>query len=114
MSEAVRTVIYPTTNVEQTKSLLRIVLGTDPYIDAPYYVGFRTEGYEVGVDPNGHKQGITGPIPFNEVDDIKSTYDLLIEAGAQGVQEPRDVGQGKLVASVKDADGNMIGLMHTP
>jgi len=48
------------------------------------------------------------------VADIKATYDLLVEAGAEGVQEPKDVGQGKLVASVKDADGNMIGIMHTP
>jgi hypothetical protein len=46
MSEGIRTLIYPVRNVEQTKSLLKIALGTDPYIDAPYYVGFRTDGSE--------------------------------------------------------------------
>jgi hypothetical protein len=114
MSEGIRTLIYPVSNVEQTKSLLRIVLGTDPYVDAPYYVGFRTDGSEIGLDPNGHSQGMTGPVPFTEVADIKATYDLLIQTGAEGVQEPKNVGQGKLIAYVKDGDGNMIGIMHTP
>lgn len=114
MSEGIRTLIYPVRNVEQTKSLLEVALGTEPYVDTPYYVGFRTEGSEIGLDPNGHKQGMTGPVPYTEVADIKATYDSLIEAGAQGVQEPKNVGQGKLIAYVKDADDNMIGIMHTP
>lgn len=114
MSDGIRTLIYPVQNVEQTKSLLAIVLGTEAYVDTPYYVGFRTDGSEIGLDPNAHSQGITGPVPYSEVADINATYDRLIEAGAEGVQEPKDVGQGKLIASVKDADGNMIGIMHTP
>ena len=114
MSEEIRTLIYPVRNMEQTKSLLTVTLGTEPYVDAPYYVGFRRDGFEIGLDPNGHSQGMTGPVPYAEVADIEATYDLLIEAGAEGVQEPKDVGGGKLIASVKDADGNMIGIMHTP
>jgi hypothetical protein len=114
MSEGIRTLIYPVGNIEQTKSLLGIVQGTEPYVDQPYYVGFRTDGTEIGLDPNGHSQGMIGPVPFTEVGEIKATYDLLINAGAEGVQEPKDVGQGKLIAYVKDADGNMIGIMHTP
>jgi hypothetical protein len=114
MSEEMRTLIYPVRKVEQTKLLLTITLGTEPYVDAPYYVGFRSDGLEIGLDPNGHSRGMTGPVPYTEVADIKATWDLLIEVGAEGVQEPKDVGQGKLVASVKDADGNMIGIMHTP
>ena len=73
-----------------------------------------SDGFEIGLDPNGHSQGMTGPVPYAEVADIEATYGLLIEAGAEGVQEPKDVGQGKLIASVKDADGNMLGIMHTP
>jgi predicted enzyme related to lactoylglutathione lyase len=114
MSDGIQILIYPVSNVEQTKDLLRIVLGTDPYVDSPYYVGFRTDGGEVGLDPNGHSQGMTGPVPYTEVADIEATYNLLIEAGAEGVQEPKDVAQGKMVAYVKDGDGNMIGIMHTP
>jgi predicted enzyme related to lactoylglutathione lyase len=114
MSGGIRTLIYPVTNIEQTKSLLGIVLGIEPYVDMPYYVGFRTDGTEIGLDPSGHSQGMTGPVPYTEVEDIEATYDVLIKAGAVGVQAPKDVGQGKLIACVKDADGNMIGIMHTP
>jgi len=114
MSGEIRTLIYPVRNIELTKSLLAVSLGTEPYVDAPYYVGFRSDGFEIGLDPNGHRQGMTGPVPYTEVADIEATYGLLIEAGAEGVQEPKDVGQGKLIASVKDADGNMLGIMHTP
>ncbi len=114
MSQGIHTVIYPVRNIEQAKSLLGIVLGAEPYVDTPYYVGFRADDSEIGLDPNGHSQGMTGPVPYIEVADIKATYDRLVGAGAEGVQEPKDVGQGKLIAYAKDADGNMIGIMHTP
>ncbi|MCU1664922.1 MAG: glyoxalase [Pseudonocardia sp.] len=36
----------------------------------------------------------------------------LVEAGAEVQQQVRDVGAGRLIASVKDADGNVIGLVQ--
>jgi predicted enzyme related to lactoylglutathione lyase len=38
----------------------------------------------------------------------------LLGAGAQIQQEVKDVGGGKLIASVKDADSNIIGLIQLP
>jgi predicted enzyme related to lactoylglutathione lyase len=38
----------------------------------------------------------------------------LLDAGAVAVQDVKDVGGGKLIASVTDADGNDIGLMQNP
>jgi hypothetical protein len=38
----------------------------------------------------------------------------LIEAGARPHQETKDVGGGQLIASVKDADGNVIALRQSP
>ena len=55
MSEGIRTLIYPVRNVEQTKSLLALALGAEPYVDTPYYVGFQSNGFKVGLDPNGHR-----------------------------------------------------------
>ena len=66
----------------------------------------------VGLDPNGHRQGITGPVAFLSVDDIRGRLEALVSAGAEVVQDVRDVGNGRLVASLKDADGNMLGLMQ--
>jgi predicted enzyme related to lactoylglutathione lyase len=57
---------------------------------------------------------MTGPVPYFEVADIQNTYQSLLDAGAQAVQDVQDVGEGKLIAYVRDPDNNMIGLMHTP
>jgi predicted enzyme related to lactoylglutathione lyase len=83
-------------------------------MDAPYYVGFQVGDQQLGLDPHGHDQGLTGPVPYWTVDDINEQLRQLVSAGAQELQPVRDVGGGKLIASVKDADGNIIGLMQTP
>ena len=70
-------------------------------------------GQDVGLDPHGHSQGMTGPVGYWHVDDIKNSMKLLLNAGAQAQQEVKDVGGGKLIASVKDADGNIIGLIQS-
>jgi predicted enzyme related to lactoylglutathione lyase len=38
----------------------------------------------------------------------------LTDAGAQLQREIKGVGEGKLIASVKDVDGNVIGLLQSP
>ena len=90
------------------------ILGTAPYAEAPYYVGFRIGGLEVGLDPNGHSRGMTGPVIYWTVPDIAASISALVEAGASEHESPSDVGGGKLVGSVKDADGNVIGLIQDP
>ncbi len=77
-------------------------------------LGFRVGDLEIGLDPNGHNKGMTGPVGYWHVNDIKKTLQLLLDAGAQAQQEVKDVGGGKLVASVKDADGNVTGLIQSP
>jgi predicted enzyme related to lactoylglutathione lyase len=37
-----------------------------------------------------------------------------VEAGAEVVQDVMDVGGGLLVARLKDADGNFLGLRQSP
>jgi predicted enzyme related to lactoylglutathione lyase len=107
-----RTIIFPVRDLGQAKQTFGQWLGAEPYVDQPYYVGFRVGDQEVGLDPNGHRQGLTGPVPYVLVDDIRGRLQSLVAAGAQVVQDVRDVGNGRLVASLKDADGNMLGLMQ--
>jgi predicted enzyme related to lactoylglutathione lyase len=57
---------------------------------------------------------MTAPLPYWLVDDINKAIEQLVAAGATVQQQPREVGGGKLVASVKDADGNVTGLMQNP
>lgn len=114
MAVQCNTVLYPVKDLDKARALFGILFGAEPHADAPYYVGFSVNGTEVGLVPNGHRQGMTGPVPFFQVDDISATLDALRDAGAQVVQEPTDVGAGLLVAKVADADGNDIGLRQAP
>ncbi|MEU4089523.1 VOC family protein [Streptomyces aureus] len=114
MTAGVKTIIYPVKDIEKAKALFTQLLGVEPYVDEPYYVGFKDAGQDVGLDPNGHAKGLTGPVPFWHVDDIKATLAALIAAGAETLQELQDVGNGRQVASVKDAEGNLYGLIEDP
>jgi predicted enzyme related to lactoylglutathione lyase len=114
MDSVISTVIYPVKDLDQAKALYGALLGVAPYAEAPYYVGFRVGDQELGLDPNGHQKGISAPVAYVEVDDIRRRLDELVDAGAETQQPITDVGGGKLIASVKDADGNVTGLAQTP
>jgi predicted enzyme related to lactoylglutathione lyase len=114
MSQGIKTFIYPVKDIVRAKSLYRTLLGTEPYLDGTHYVGFRVGDQEVGLDPHGHTQGPAGPVGYWEVDDIRQSLRQLLDAGAQPQQPVKDVGGGKLIGLVKDADGNIIGLIQSP
>ncbi|MEU9189806.1 VOC family protein [Streptomyces sp. NPDC048484] len=113
MSEGLKTITYPVKDLARAKALFGALLGVEPYADETYYVGFRAPGQpEVGLDPNGHAKGLTGPVPYWYVGDIRAILADLVGAGAEVVQDVQDVGGGTLIASVKDADGNAVGLVQ--
>jgi predicted enzyme related to lactoylglutathione lyase len=114
MKQGIEVIVYPVSDLARAKKLYRTLLGVDPYADQAYYVGFRVGDLEIGLDPYGHSKGITGPVVYVSVADIQSSLKQLLEAGAQELQAVQDVGGGKLIASVKDADGNNIGLTQNP
>jgi predicted enzyme related to lactoylglutathione lyase len=114
MTAALKTVIYPVKDLNRAKALFVALLRTEPYADEPYYVGFRSAGQDVGLDPNGHAKGMTGPVPYWHVPDLRARLAALREAGAELLQDVQDVGGGRLIASVKDADGNLVGLLQDP
>lgn len=111
MNKGINTVIYPVKDLGKAKEMFSTLLGVAPYADSAYYVGFRIGDQDIGLDPNGHKHGMTA---YYTVDDIKARLQSLVDAGAQVVQEIKDVGRGKLIAAAKDADGNIIGLTQEP
>ena len=114
MPQGISLLVYPVKDAARAKLLYAKLLGVEPYADAPYYVGFRIGDQEIGLDPNGHKSGMTGPLGYCQGGDIRKSLRQLVDAGAQGQQEVKDVGGGKLTATIKDADGNLIGLMQSP
>ena len=114
MNQGISLIVYPVKDLAQAKTFYRTLLGVDPYMDGAYYVGFRVGDQEIGLDPHGHNKGMTGPIGYWSVRDIKQSLQLLLDAGAQVQQEIQDVGGGLLIAWVKDAEGNITGLRQSP
>jgi predicted enzyme related to lactoylglutathione lyase len=113
MASGLKTIIYPVKDLEKAKTVYGELLGATPYIDQPYYAAFNASGQDVGLDPNGHAKGMTAPIAYWHVSDIHASLDRLIAIGAEVQQQPTDVG-GALIATVKDADGNVTGLIQEP
>jgi predicted enzyme related to lactoylglutathione lyase len=111
MNSGIHTVIYPVKDLARAKALYQALLGTEPYVDEPYYVGFRLGDQEFGLDPNGHREGATA---YYHVDDLDGLLGRLREAGATPQGDVRDVGGGKRIVAVTDADGNLFGLSQEP
>ncbi len=111
MNQGIKTIIYPAKDIARAKALFSRLLGVEPFIDSPYYVGFKVGDQDIGLDPNGHK---SGPVGYYHVSSIEESLQSLLDAGAQTEQKVRDVGGGKLIATAKDAEGNLIGLLQSP
>ena len=114
MTSGMRTVIYPLDDLAAAKRIYSTLLGAEPYVDQPYYVGFNVADQEVGLDPNGHRTGMAGPVGYWHVDNIAVTVKAAVDAGAEVRQDITDVGGGKLIATVADTDGNVVGLLQAP
>ena len=104
-------ITYPATDLDATKRFFRVLTGTDPYAEAPQYVGYRDGDMEIGLVPKGHQPGA---LPFWTVSDIASSVKALEAVGGTVVQGIRDVAYGLLVATVKDPNGSIVGLRQFP
>ena len=51
MFQGLRTLVYHVSDLEGAKAWYTTLLGTPPYFDEPYYVGFNVAGYELGLQP---------------------------------------------------------------
>ena len=109
MNKGIKTVIYPVKDITQATTLFRKLLGVEPYADQPYYVGFKIGDQDIGLVPNNPEAGMTA---FYHVDDIKNSLQILVDGGAEIMQNIKNVGGGRLIASVKDKDSNLIGLIQ--
>jgi predicted enzyme related to lactoylglutathione lyase len=114
MASRVSTVIVPVKDLASAKAVYGALLGAEPILDERYYVGYRVGELDFGLDPNGHGKGMTGPLAYWEVEDINQRLKELTDAGATVRQAVTDVGGGKLIATVADADGNVVGLTQSP
>ncbi|HEV7146767.1 MAG TPA: VOC family protein [Pedococcus sp.] len=111
-TEGIKTVLHPVSDLTAAKQVHAALLGVAPQHDADYYVGFEAAGQHIGLVPNGAQQGMTSPVTYWHVADIETKLAEVTSAGAILRDAPRDVGGGRLVASVTDPDGNVLGLIQ--
>jgi CubicO group peptidase (beta-lactamase class C family)/predicted enzyme related to lactoylglutathione lyase len=115
MIQGIRTVIYHVVDLEKAKAWYSKILGTKPYFDEPFYVGFNVGGFELGLDPDmkGIKDG-NKTVAYWGVKDIKAEFERLVKLGAEKHSDIMDVGGGILKAEFKDPFGNIFGIIENP
>jgi predicted enzyme related to lactoylglutathione lyase len=113
-SQGIKTVLHPVSDLAKAKPVYAALLGMAPQHDEPYYVGFDAAGQHIGLVPGGGPQGMTSPVAYWHVADIEAKLAEVTAAGATVKDPVRDVGGGRLVASVTDPDGNVLGLLQDP
>lgn len=111
-TQGIRTVLHPVSDLDAAKKVYTALLGTEPAHDAPYYVGYDTAGQHIGLVPRGGPQTMTGPVAYWHVPDIAAKIAEVTAAGATLTEPAHDVGGGRLVATVTDPDGNVLGLIQ--
>ena len=113
-TQGIKTVLHPVTDLDKAKAVYAALLGLQPQHDAPYYVGFDAAGQHIGLVPGGASQGMTSPVAYWHVSDIEAKLAEVTAAGGTVKDAPRDVANGRLVATFTDPDGNVLGLLQDP
>jgi predicted enzyme related to lactoylglutathione lyase len=111
-TEGIKTVLHPVSDLDKAKAVYTALLGAEPTADAPYYVGYDVAGQHIGLVPNAAQQGMTAPVAYWHVPDIEAKLAEVTAAGAEVKEAPRDVGNGRLVATFTDPDGNVLGVLQ--
>ncbi|GGK71945.1 VOC family protein [Mangrovihabitans endophyticus] len=111
-TEGAKTLLHPVSDLTAAKKVYAALLGVEPQHDAPYYVGFDVAGQHIGLVPGGGPQGMTTPVAYWHVPDIEARLAEVTAAGGTVREPAHDVGGGRLVATVTDPDGNVLGLLQ--
>lgn len=110
-----RTTIYKVSDLEKAKEWYSQILGIMPYFDQPFYVGYNVGGYELGLQPDEKNEAkVDGVITYWGVEDIEATFKNLLDNGATAYENPTEVGDGIVVAAVKDLWDNVVGIIYNP
>ena len=111
-TQGIQTVLHPVSDLERAKTMYAALLGVPPQTDSAYYVGFEAAGQQIGLVPSGGPQSMTSPVAYWHVPDIAAKLAEVTAAGATVKEPAHDVGGGRLVATVTDPDGNVLGLLQ--
>jgi catechol 2,3-dioxygenase-like lactoylglutathione lyase family enzyme len=107
-----RTVIYPVTNLAESKAYWVKLLGIEPYFDQPFYVGFEVGGYELGLLPDANPAD--GSTTYWGVANVQEAMTEAISLGAAEYVPAMEVGDGITTGTVRLPDGSLVGFIENP
>ena len=110
--EGLRTVIYPSPDLEAATAWWTALLGQEPYFREPFYVGFEVAGFELGLLPDA--EPADGALTYWGVADVDEAVATALEAGAAVHTAASEVGDGIVTATVRTPDGVILGLIRNP
>ena len=113
-TQGIKTVLHPVSDLPRATAVYTALLGVPPQTESSYYVGFEAAGQQIGLVPGGGPQGMSSPVAYWHVPDIEAKLAEVTAAGATVKESAHDVGGGRLVATVTDLDGNVLGLFQDP
>ena len=111
-TQGIKTMLHPVSDLATAKAVYTALLGVPPQTDGSYYVGFGAAGQHIGLVPGGGPQGTASPVAYWHVPDIEAKLAEVTAAGATVKEPAHGVGGGRLVATVTDPDGNVLGLLQ--
>ena len=111
-----RTAKYTARDLAAAKAWYADILGSAPYFDQPFYIGFNVGGFELGITPDdtAHHERAEAGVAYWGVADAERTYARLITKGAKPFEPIQDVGGGIKIGAVRDPFGNIFGVVENP
>ena len=110
--DGLRTVTYPSPDLDAATSWWTGFLGVDPYFVEPFYVGYNVGGYELGLLPSADPSD--GALTYWGVADVAAAVAAAIADGATEHAPVADVGGGIVTATVRTPPGAILGLICNP
>jgi predicted enzyme related to lactoylglutathione lyase len=107
-----RTVIYPTTDLQAARSWWSELLGVEPYFDEVFYVGFEVGGYELGLLPDAPVYD--GVLTYWGVEDVAAAVEAAVASGATIHTPAAEVGDDIVTATVRTPQGPIVGFIYNP
>ena len=52
MVQSLRLIVFPVRDIDKASVFYSKLLGVEPYVSSPYYVGYKVGELELGLDPN--------------------------------------------------------------
>ena len=107
-----RTVIYPSPDLDSAKAWWTELLDAPPYFDQPFYVGYNVGGYELGLLPNADIGD--GALTYWGVADVNGAVADALARGATVHTPAAEVGDEIVTATVRTPHGAIVGFIYNP